>query len=37
MSKDIRQRKPTRLTVRKLHFELERLSQRVEHLEDLRP
>jgi hypothetical protein len=36
MSKDIRQRKPNRLTVRKLHFELERLRRRVEDLEDLR-
>lgn len=36
MNKGIRQRKPTRLTVRKLHSELQRLRRRVEDLEDLR-
>jgi hypothetical protein len=36
MSKDVRQRKPNRLTVRKLHSELQRLRRRVEDLEDLR-
>jgi len=36
MTKDIRQRKPNRLTVRKLHFELQHLRRRVEDLEDLR-
>ncbi len=36
MSKDIRQRKPNRLTVRKLHSELQLLRRRVEDLEDLR-
>ncbi len=36
MSKDIRERKPNRLTVRKLHSELQLLRRRVEDLEDLR-
>jgi hypothetical protein len=36
MSKDTRQRKPNRLTVRQLHSELQRLRRRVEDLEDLR-
>jgi len=36
MSKEFRQRKPNRLTVRKLHSELQRLRRRVEDLEDLR-
>jgi hypothetical protein len=36
MRKDIRQRKPSRLTVRKLHSELQGLRRRVEDLEDLR-
>lgn len=36
MGKDTRQRKPNRLTVGKLHSELQRLRRRVEDLEDLR-
>jgi hypothetical protein len=36
MSKDTRQRKPNRLTVRKLHSELQSLRRKVEDLEDLR-
>jgi hypothetical protein len=36
MSKDLRQRKPNRLTVRKLHSELQGLRRRIEDLEDLR-
>jgi hypothetical protein len=36
MTKDIRQRKPNRLTIHKVHSELQRLRRRVEDLEDLR-
>jgi hypothetical protein len=36
MTKEMRQRKPNRPSVRKLHSELQRLRRRVEDLEDLR-
>jgi len=36
MNRTARQSKPNRITIRKLHSELERLRRRVEDLEDLR-
>jgi hypothetical protein len=36
MNKNLRERKPNRLTVRKLQSELQHLRRRVEDLEDLR-